>query len=84
MIEATSGAWAPNAPLLLDHLARGIAATNCEDVEVASLRLAQRISIALRRTNVRAILKRAASLEVEDFGAWGSRWSHGGNTALIF
>ena len=66
VVEAHSGAWSPTARRVLDYLAKGIAAANGEAVEVASLRLAQRISIALHRANARAILKRAASIEVDE------------------
>lgn len=73
--EAHSGAWAPNARRVLDWMARGIAAANGEDTEVASLRLAQRISVTLHRANARAILRRVASIEVEatTSGVWGAQ-----------
>ena len=63
--ESHSGAWAPNARRILDKVAKGIAANNGERCEVASLRLAQRISVTLHRANARAILKRVALMDTD-------------------
>ena len=56
-------------------MAQGIAAASGEDTEVASLRLAQRISVTFHRANARAILRRTASIEVEatTSGTWGAQ-----------
>ena len=64
--EAHSGAWAPNARRVLDRVSRGMAACSGEETEVVSLRLAQRISVALHRANARAILKRTTWKELEE------------------
>ena len=61
VIEAHSGAWSPNARRVLDWIAAGQAAVSGQSKEMASLNIAQRLSIALQRENARAVLKRAAA-----------------------
>ena len=61
VMEAHSGAWSPVARKVLDWVADGVAATKIQPKEIASLIIAQRMSIAFHRENARAILKRAVA-----------------------
>jgi len=63
VVEAHSGAWSPNARAVLGRIATSLAAVWNDSIEETSLRMAQRLSIALHRANARAILKRADPIE---------------------
>lgn len=63
--EAHSGAWSPAARQVLDRIAKMQAASGGDQEEVASLRIAQRLSIALHRATARAVLRRAMPAEAE-------------------
>jgi hypothetical protein len=58
VLEASSGAWSPSARRVLDSIARGQSASWNSAHNVTSLRIAQRMSVALHRENARAIMKR--------------------------
>ena len=58
IMEASSGAWSPTARKVLDNVARGQSAAWSTAHNITSLRIAQRMSIALHRENARAIMKR--------------------------
>ena len=58
VMESHSGGWSKTARQILDGIAKHVkAAWNMEE-EVASLRIAQRLSVTLQRENARAILRR--------------------------
>ena len=61
--EAHSGAWSSIARQTLDVISAAVASSTGVSKNNASLRLAQRTSIALHRANARAVLQRLASLE---------------------
>lgn len=72
ILEAHSGSWSPEARATIGHMAKLQASTRCEDEEMASLRIAQRLSTALHRENARAILKRSIDPTVPSVspGGW--------------
>ena len=61
--EAHSRAWSSIAHQTFDVIAAAVAPTTGVSKKAASLRFAQRTSIALHRANARAILQRLAWLE---------------------
>ena len=61
--EAHSGAWSLTARRVIDRISEAIASTSGEEKHVTSLRVAQRISVALHRANARAILQRVAAVK---------------------
>ena len=61
--EAHSGAWSPGARKVLDRVAEMQKASGGEPGEVSSLRIAQRLSVALHRANARAVLRRSSPPE---------------------
>ena len=65
VIESHAGGWGSAARQTLAFIARSVAAAREEKQEVVSLRIAQRMSIALHRETARAILKRC-SVEVSE------------------
>ena len=71
VFEAHAGGWSPMARGLFDWLAREAAARHNEDAGSVSLRIAQRISVALHRENARAILFRDAEPEPQASPAGG-------------
>ena len=58
VMEAHGGGWGAGARGVIGALARCVAAARNVEPSVASLELAQRISIAFHRESARAILKR--------------------------
>ena len=58
VVEAHSGAWSTTAKRVWDMIAKAQSASWNEDGDVSSLRIAQRLSIALHRENARAVLRR--------------------------
>ena len=58
VMEAHGGGWGAGARGVIGAISRCVAAARNIEPSVASLELAQRISIALHRENARAILKR--------------------------
>ena len=58
VMEAHGGGWGADARAVIGSIARCVAAARNVEPSVASLELAQRISIALHRENARAILRR--------------------------
>ena len=58
VVESHSGGWSKNARRVLDHIAKHIASAWNMEEEVASLRIAQRLSVTLQRENARAVLRR--------------------------
>ena len=66
VLEAHGGGWSAVARQTLDVIARSVAAAWNEKPEVASLRIAQRLSTTLHRENARAILKRCRAEESGD------------------
>ena len=72
ILEAHGGGWSLSARRVLTRVAKGIAAVWREGDEVASLRIAQRISVSLHRENARAVLKRVARALPESMDTgWG-------------
>ena len=65
VVEAHSGAWSPTMHRPLQGVAAGQAAAAAEHDSVASLRIAQRTSIALYRANARAVLRRLPPSEAD-------------------
>ena len=65
VIESDASGWGSAARQTLAFIARSVAAAREEKQEVVSLRIAQRMSIALHRETARAILKRC-SVEVSE------------------
>ena len=57
IFEAHSGSWSPLGRKICSHIAKSVATVENTSPEIACLRIAQRISIALHRENARAILK---------------------------
>ena len=68
VLEAQSGGWGKTARQALDVVAKSAAASSSDHAEVSSLRIAQRLSTALHRENVRAILKRLCQPEPAEDG----------------
>ena len=60
--ESHSGAWSPTARRKIDEISAAISSSTGELKANASLKLAQRTSIALHRANARAVLQRIACL----------------------
>ena len=58
VVEAHSGGWSKAAREVLDTIAKSVATQWKEDNEVASLAIAQRLSVTLHRENARAIVRR--------------------------
>ena len=58
VMEAHGGGWGAGARAIVGSRARCVAAVRNVEPSVASLDIAQRISVALHRENARAILKR--------------------------
>ena len=77
VFEAHAGGWSPMARGLFDWIAREAAARQHEDPGSVSLRIAQRISVALHRENARAILMRDTEPESQaaPLGHWDSVFS---------
>ena len=63
VFEAHAGGWSPMARGLFDWISREIAVRHNEEPGSVSLKIAQRISIALHRENARAVLAREAEPE---------------------
>ena len=59
ILEAHSGGWSATGRRVLDFIAKAAAAAENESESVTSLRIAQRISVALHKENARAVLKRS-------------------------
>ena len=78
--EAHSGAWSGEGRRAMNQVAEAIASTTGESKSLASLKVSQRMSIALHRATARALLQRlAATREVEDTeredaSAWAGWW----------
>ena len=72
VVEAHSGAWSTTAKRVWDMIAKAQSASWNEDGDVSSLRIAQRLSIALHRENARAVLRRVPPVEENPFSlsAW--------------
>ena len=58
VIESHSGGWGKEALQVIGDIAKSVSAVSPDDIEAASLRIAQRLSISLQRENARAILQR--------------------------
>ena len=58
IMESHAGAWSPTALKVIGRVAELQAAVWNEDGEASSLKIAQRLSVALQRENARAVLKR--------------------------
>ena len=58
VVEAHSGGWSKTARDILDSIAKSVATSWREDNEIASLAIAQRLSLTLHRENARAVVKR--------------------------
>lgn len=58
VIEAHSGGWSKTAREVLDGVAKSVATHWREDNEIASLAIAQRLSVTLHRENARAVVGR--------------------------
>ena len=61
MVIESHGSWCAAARRAIDLVSRTQAASGNEQGEVVSLRIAQRLSIALHRENARAVLRRASA-----------------------
>ena len=71
VIESHSGGWGKMARKTLDTIAKHAGACWRGEVEVESLRIAQRLSCSLHRENARAILRRLQEPFLgEDVGSW--------------
>ena len=57
MCEST-GAWAPEAFTVLHQLAKGAAVQSAKDFNTVLAELLQRLSLAVRRAQARALLRR--------------------------
>ena len=62
IFEAHGGSWSLTTRRVLDRIARRQQSTVLQEGLAASLRIAQRISIALQKANARAVLRRAADI----------------------
>ena len=63
VIEAHAGAWGQSAKKVLASISRNAAASLKDSPDAVSLRIVQRLSIALHRENARAILKRCGGAQ---------------------
>ena len=71
ILESHGGSWSSTARNILARVATGQSSAWNEDGEEASLRIAQRMSVALHRENARAVLKRTLAAEtVAGFSGW--------------
>ena len=66
VIESHGGGWSKSARQVLDCVAKHVSASWNEDGEVASLSIAQRLSVTLHRENARAMLKRLQASAIEE------------------
>ena len=66
VLEARIGGWGKTARQTLDMIAKAVSAASGDAAEVASLKIAQRLSTTLHRGNARAILRRQCQLEQAD------------------
>ena len=72
IFESHGGGWSPLTRKVLDGIAKSQSAAWLIGSESPSLRIAQRISIALHRENARAVLRRLAPPSVAPApGGWG-------------
>ena len=58
VVEAHGGGWSTAARAVLDGIAKCVAAAQYDNHEIASLAIAQRLSVTLHRENARAIVRR--------------------------
>ena len=58
IVEAHAGGWSPTAKQVWDRMAKLQSATWNEQGNTSSIRIAQRLSIALHRENARTVLRR--------------------------
>ena len=58
VVESHGGGWSKTAREMLDCIAKSVATAWREDNEIASLAIAQRLSVTLHRENARAIVRR--------------------------
>ena len=58
VVEAHGGGWSKAARAVLGSVAKCIAATQYDSLEIVSLAIAQRLSVSLHRENARAIVRR--------------------------
>ena len=83
--EAHSGAWSSTARRKLDLISKTISSATGESTTASSLRVAQRISIALHKANARAILQRlsglASSASADITSADAAAWAEVGLTS---
>ena len=75
VMESHSGACSLQMRRVIDFIAQRQASMTSKSDELASLRIAQRISISLQRENARAVLRRRvpgiAQNVASDWGQWG-------------
>ena len=71
IVEAHGGGWSKTARQVLDLIAKHVEAATGLESEVASLEIAQRLSITLQRENARAVLRRISEVEA---GSAESEW----------
>ena len=76
VVEAHSGAWSPTARKAFEFFTQKAAsmASSLVSPEILPLRFAQRMSIALRRENARAILRRTAEAPDAVIGSDWDNW----------
>ena len=65
VVESHAGGWGKEALRIIDGIAKASAVVWPDEVEHASLRIAQRLSISLHRANSRAIMKRLSARDCE-------------------
>ena len=58
VLEAHGGGWSKTARGVLDSIAKSVASTWNENNEIATLAIAQRLSVTLHRENARAVVRR--------------------------
>ena len=66
VVEAHAGGWSKEARRVLDAIAKHVHAACNSDAEIASLRIAQRVSVTLHRENARAVLRRLSDTVDEE------------------
>ena len=73
VLESHGGGWSPLFRKTLDEITKRISSSSQDRGEVASLRVAQRISASLHRENARAVLRRLTPVSATAAASgWGS------------
>ena len=71
VIEAYSGGWGKEARQVLDAIVKRMTSVWNSEEEVASLRIAQRLSMTLQGENARAVLRRLGDAATAEAGLGG-------------